>query len=198
MFVVEAGGGEAAGVAGAGWGGGVDDGPVGEFGGLAGVVEVVEFAEGEAGVEDDVAGGVEGVRIDQDRGVGGGVALAVVGEAGGGPVDGELAGEALEDGVAAGVAPEDEVAGGDVFLGDGSVVLDDGFTAELLAPFADGALHLSLDPGGGFRALGLAGGADDDEAIEEGMVNGALEVGDFGEASWLGCFCEFPLIVALA
>lgn len=55
LFVEEASGGDGAGSAGGDGFGDVDDGVVGEFGDLAGVVEVVVFAEGEAAVEDDVA-----------------------------------------------------------------------------------------------------------------------------------------------
>ena len=69
VFVEEAGGGYFAGVTGVGGSGDVDNGVVGEFGDLAGVVEVVVFAEGEAAIEDDVAARVFGVWIDERRDV---------------------------------------------------------------------------------------------------------------------------------
>src|SRR5438477_406398 len=47
----------------------VHDGVVGEFWHLAGVVEIIVFAEGEAAVEDDVFGGIERIWVNQERGV---------------------------------------------------------------------------------------------------------------------------------
>ena len=55
VFVEEVGVMDAAGGAGVGRLAQIDDGPIGEFGVLKGVGAVVGFAEGEAGVEDDVA-----------------------------------------------------------------------------------------------------------------------------------------------
>jgi hypothetical protein len=69
FFIEEAGGDDFAGVAGVGPDGDVDDGVVGKFGDLAGIVEVVVFAEGKAAVEDDVAVWVFGIRVDEGRDV---------------------------------------------------------------------------------------------------------------------------------
>ena len=109
-FVKKVCGGDFAGPDGAGGRGEIDDGPVGEHGNLTGVVEIGVLAEGEAAVEDDVAGGVQWVGIDGDHRVRGGRESAIAGgDVCVGPSDGELVGEAFEHAVARGIAPENEV-----------------------------------------------------------------------------------------
>jgi hypothetical protein len=90
-FVEEAGGRDGAGRDGVGGDLEVDDGPIRQLGDLAGVVEVVVFAVGEATIDHDVLLRVQRIRIDEDRGViGGGVGLAVDDELISGPLDREL------------------------------------------------------------------------------------------------------------
>ena len=110
VFVEEAGGGYFAGVTGVGGSGDVDNGVVGEFGDLAGVVEVVVFAKGEAAVEDDVAVWVFGVGIDEDGRVSGAIEFSGAEDdfffcEG----DRQFGREPGEVRVAFGIAPEDEV-----------------------------------------------------------------------------------------
>src|SRR6185369_4290164 len=85
---------------------GVDDGPVGELGGLLAIVAAGGGAvEGEAAAEDDVFAGIERVGEDEDGGAGGAVFFAAEFNAGGGPFHGEFVGDLFEDGVGGGVAP---------------------------------------------------------------------------------------------
>ena len=91
------------------------------------------------------------------------------------PLHGEAIGDAREDAVAAGVAPEDQIAVGDIGVGDVLIVTHLGVAAKLAMPFGDGAL---LFGGGPLRDGGRerrAGGRDEDEAIEEGVVDGTLQ-----------------------
>src|SRR5215471_4124076 len=67
IFIEESCGYDLAGVAGVRRSSCIDDGPVGEFGRLPRVVEVVEFAEGETAVEHDVLLRVFGIRVDHDE-----------------------------------------------------------------------------------------------------------------------------------
>ena len=104
----------------------VHDGPVGQLRHLAGVVQVVVFAEREAAVEDDVmlAGSADWDRSAPARACPAGrrswrrrcTPLRV-------PADRQLAGDLRQHGVAARDRPTGQVAGGDVGVGDVRVVL---------------------------------------------------------------------------
>ncbi len=53
----------------------VDNGPVGQLGHLQGVAGAGEFAKGETAVQNEIGIGFEGIRIDENRGMGGAVLL---------------------------------------------------------------------------------------------------------------------------
>src|SRR5690606_10193222 len=119
LLVEEVGVDDLAGPAGVGFDPQIDDRPVGQLGGLPGVVEIIVLAVGEAAVEDDVLPGVERVWVDQDRRVMFGVEppvadddLVLT------PANRQPIGDAGQDAVARRVAPQDEVVCGDVLVGD--------------------------------------------------------------------------------
>ena len=97
-----------------------------------------------------------------------------------------------------GVAPEDEVCRGDVLVGDGRVVLEAGFAAELATPVFDGVGHFVLDPSARRVVHGLSRRADHDEAVHQRVIDGALEVVAFVEAGLDGGVDGFPGAIDLA
>ncbi len=115
-----------------------------------------------------------------------------------GPLDRQLVGNAGQDTIAAGIAPQDQVAGRDVGVGDGSVLAHLGLAAELAAPFGDGVLLFGGHPGRDAGGQRRAGGRDEDEAIHEGVVDGALQAVDLVQAAHRGVIGERPLRAGLA
>jgi len=136
---------------------------------------VVGLAEGEAAVEHDIAVGVERVWVDHDDGVVvGGVGLVAEGDRLIVPMDGELVGDPFEDCVGGWIAKEHEVALCDVGVGDLCVGLHRRFAAEDLAPFGDGVGGFGFAPFADVFVQRRAGGRDDDEGIEKGVVDRPL------------------------
>ena len=186
LLVEEAGVDDFAGPTRAGRGAEIDDGPVGELGGLEGVVGVAVGAEIEAAVEDDVARRIEWIREDQNGGVARGVvSFAAEREGFCVPRERELSGgeELCEDAVGGGVAPEYQVFGGEVGVGERGVGDDGGVAAEDVAPEVAGGGEFALDPGAELGVERFAGRADEDERFEEGVVHGTGEAGGFAEAA---------------
>ena len=164
LFSEEISGGDAARGAGVGGLVEVNHGPIGQLRGLAGVVEVIVFPEGEAAVEHEVTLRVHRVRVDADQGVvGGGEGFFTGFDFAAGPGNGKLPGGFGDEGIGGGIAPEDEVRGFDIVFRDGGVVLHPGLAAEVPPPMLNRAIQFRLGPGSGFFAGGFSSGADEDE-----------------------------------
>src|SRR5207237_1523686 len=129
---------------------------------LAGVVEVIIFAEGEAAVQDDVFIWIEGIGIDEQR-------RMMIGWKGGFadsdgfliPGEREFSGNLANEFVAVWVAKEDEVVRGDICIGDLGIVFLARFTAELAAPLLGSMRQFALDPLTNRFDQRFAGGAAD-------------------------------------
>ena len=115
--------------------------------------------------------------------MGGVIGLAAEGEGLAVPREREFAGgeEAREDAVGGGVAPEDEVFAGEVGVGEGGVVFHGGVAAEDVAPQLGGVGEFGGGPRADVGVEGLAGGTDEDEGLQEGVVDRAGEAGRLAE-----------------
>lgn len=106
VLVKESGVDDFSGAVGTGLFGKIDDGPVGEFGDLAGVVEVVEFTVGKAAVENDIVQWVERVGVDHDeRMIVSVIGLGTDGDFLGIPLDGKFRHDSRKEGVRGGISP---------------------------------------------------------------------------------------------
>src|SRR6266540_2296716 len=92
----------------------VNDGVVGQLGHLAGIVEIVILAEGEAAVEDDVFLWVQRIGVDQYGSVAdGGEGCLAERDGLGAPANRKCVSDLFEELIGRRVAPKDEVMGGD-------------------------------------------------------------------------------------
>src|SRR4051812_34398500 len=133
---------------------------------------MVVFAESEPAIQHDVPVGVQWVRVNQDRGVGGsGELLGADSDLRAVPFQRELVDDPGEDFVASGISPKNQVAVRYVGFGDGCVIPDLRFTAKLTAPFFDRPRLLVLHPFGDSGRSRLSGWLDENEAVHKGVID---------------------------